>query len=160
MSETNGAAQPQQTPPTTPLVINMQYVKDFSFENPNAPQSLVAGQPQVELQVNVGARGLAENVFEVTLSLTATAKHDEQTAFITELVYAGVFTLTGVPEEHVHPMLMIECPRLLFPFARNIMADATREGGFPPLFLQPLDFIDLYRRQVAAGGEQQPPANA
>jgi preprotein translocase subunit SecB len=88
----------------------------------------------------------------VTLALNGTAKRGDQTVFIAELTYAGVFTLQGIPEEHVRPVLLIECPRLLFPFARNILADATREGGYPPLLLQPVDFVDLYRRQVEAAG--------
>jgi preprotein translocase subunit SecB len=136
-----------------PITVNAQYLKDFSFENPNAPQSL--GQttpPAIEVGVNVGTRNLAPGVFEVTLALNGTAKRGDQTVFIAELTYAGVFTLQGIPEEHVRPVLLIECPRLLFPFARNILADATREGGYPPLLLQPVDFVDLYRRQVEAAG--------
>ncbi len=144
-----------------PIVVNTQYVKDLSFENPNAPQSLVpqAAQPNIEVNVNVQARGLGPNVYEVTLSITCTAKHEAITAFIAEVAYAGVFTLNGVPQESVHPVLLIECPRLLFPFARALVANATRDGGFLPLMIQPIDFLDLYRRQLAAqGGTIQPPA--
>jgi len=146
-----GAADPASGPQVPPISINTQYVKDLSFENPNAPQSLVpqTAQPNIEVNVNVQARGLGPNVYEVVLSITCTAKHEQMTAFIVEVAYAGVFTLTGVPSEHVHPLLLIECPRLLFPFARNIIADATREGGYPPLFMQPVDFVDLYRREIA-----------
>ena len=138
-----------------PITVNAQYLKDLSFENPNAPQSLVgqASAPAIEVGVNVGTRNLAPNVFEVTLALNGTAKRGDQTVFIAELSYAGVFTLQGIPEEHVRPVLLIECPRLLFPFARNILAEATRDGGFPPLMLHPVDFVDLYRRQVEAAGE-------
>ena len=143
------AGQPQQAP----ITVNAQYLKDFSFENPNAPQSLgQAAAPQIEVGVNVGTRNLAQGVFEVTLALNATAKRGAETVFIAELSYAGVFTLQGIPEEHVRPVLLIECPRLLFPFARNILADATRDGGYPPLLLQPVDFVDLYRRQVENAG--------
>jgi preprotein translocase subunit SecB len=144
-----------------PISVNTQYVKDFSFENPNAPQSLVsqATQPNIEVNVNVQARGLGPDVYEVVLSITCSAKHETMTAFIVEVAYAGVFTLNGVPQEHVHPLLLIECPRLLFPFARALVANATREGGFLPLLIQPIDFLDLYRRQAAAtGGQIQPPA--
>ena len=148
-------AQPAQ------LAVNTQYVKDLSFENPNAPQSLVpqANQPNIDVNVNVQARALATNTYEVVLSITCTAKHETVTAFIVEVAYAGVFTLTNAPPEHVHPLLLIECPRLLFPFARALVANATRDGGFLPLLIQPIDFLDLYRRQAAAqGGAIQPPA--
>jgi len=151
----NGGPAAEQVQP--PITVNAQYLKDFSFENPNAPQSL--GQttpPAIEVGVNVGTRNLAPNVFEVTLALNGTAKRGDQTVFIAELSYDGVFTLQGIPDEHVRPVLLIECPRLLFPFARNILADCTREGGFPPLMLHPVDFVDLYRRQVEAAGEGAP----
>ena len=152
-SPAGGNGGPGGEPMQAPITVNAQYLKDFSFENPNAPQSL--GQttpPAIEVGVNVGTRNLAPGVFEVTLALNGTAKRGDQTVFIAELTYAGVFTLQGIPEEHVRPVLLIECPRLLFPFARNILADATREGGYPPLLLQPVDFVDLYRRQVEAAG--------
>ncbi|MBI3516609.1 MAG: protein-export chaperone SecB [Proteobacteria bacterium] len=141
------------------ISVNTQYVKDLSFENPNAPQSLVpqSSQPNIDVNVNVQARGLGPNVYEVVLSITCTAKHETMTAFIVEVAYAGVFTLTGVPAQDVHPILLIECPRLLFPFARALVANATREGGFLPLLIQPIDFLDLYRRQAAAQGPGVPP---
>jgi preprotein translocase subunit SecB len=133
--------------------VNVQFVKDLSFENPNAPQSLVAGKepPNVQVQVNVAARNLMQDVFEVILSITGKASHGADTAFIVEVAYGGVFTLTNVPEDAMRPLLLIECPRFLFPFARAVIADATREGGFPPLMIQPIDFVELYRRQ--GGGE-------
>jgi preprotein translocase subunit SecB len=147
-----------ETGTQAPITINAQYLKDLSFENPNAPQSLTGqgGAPQIEVAVNVGTRNLAPNVFEVSLALNGTAKRGEETIFIAEITYAGVFSLNGIPDEHIRPVLLIECPRLLFPFARNIMADATRDGGFPPLMLQPVDFVDLYRRQVEAEGGSIP----
>jgi preprotein translocase subunit SecB len=155
-----GEPGPVGGPQQLPITINTQYVKDLSFENPNAPQSLVpqATQPNIDVNVNVQARGLGPNVYEVVLSITCTAKHEAMTAFIIEVAYAGVFTLNGVPAEHVHPLLLIECPRLLFPFARALVANATRDGGFLPLLIQPIDFLDLYRRQAAAQGPIQPPA--
>lgn len=164
MSEiSNGSdGAPIQDPQTPPqFSVNVQYVKDLSFENPNAPQSLVAGKepPQVSVQVNVAARGLTQDVFEVVLSVTGKATHGADTAFIVEVAYGGVFTLQNVPEEHVRPLLLIECPRFLFPFARAIIADATREGGFPPLMIQPIDFVELYRRQSQLA-ETTPVANA
>lgn len=138
-------------PASYSLVVNAQYVKDLSFENPRAPASLVAGkeQPKIEVKVNVNARGLQEQIYEVTLEIQADAKVAEGQAFIAELIYAGVFTVANVPQEVLRPLLLIECPRLLFPFARGIIADVTRDGGFPPLFLSPIDFVALYRRQFA-----------
>jgi preprotein translocase subunit SecB len=157
----NGSSAPEQpgmTGTATPITVNVQYVKDLSFENPNAPQSLVppTNPPNIEVNVNVQARGLGPSLYEVVLNITSTAKHDEAIAFIVEVAYAGVFTLNGVPAEHVHPLLLIECPRLLFPFARALIANATREGGFPPLLIQPIDFLELYRRQAAAQGQPIP----
>ncbi|WP_445376668.1 protein-export chaperone SecB [Niveispirillum fermenti] len=135
-----------------PLVVNMQYVKDMSFENPNAPRILTGAseQPKIDLQVDLQAQGLADNVAEVQMRLRAEATIGEATAFIAELVYAGVFTLPPLPPEQQRAVLLIEGPRLLFPFARQIIAEITSQGGFPPLLLQPLDFVDLYRRQVLA----------
>ncbi|HYE52960.1 MAG TPA: protein-export chaperone SecB [Azospirillaceae bacterium] len=139
------------------MVVNAQYVRDLSFENPNAPASLMAtgsGQPQIDLQVDVQARGVAENVSEVLLNIRAEATQAERTAFIVELSYAGIFTLPPLPMEQARALLLIEAPRLLFPFARAIIADTVRDGGFPPMMLQPLDFVDLYRRQVMGQGQQ------
>jgi preprotein translocase subunit SecB len=151
---------PQGQLQSPPLVVNAQYVKDLSFENPNAPNSLALRQaPQIAVNVDVKARPLAENAFEVLLVIGAEAKHDNQIAFVVELTYGGVFTLSGIAEEHVRPILLIECPRLLFPFARAILAEATRDGGFPPLSLQPIDFAQLYRQQLAQQS-QQPQAGA
>jgi preprotein translocase subunit SecB len=147
----NEAAEAENTRPVMPLVVNLQYVKDLSFENPNAPRILTGAteQPKIDLQVDLQAQGLADNVAEVQMRLRAEATIGEATAFIAELVYAGVFTLPpGMPQDQQRALLLIEGPRLLFPFARQIIADVTSQGGFPPLLLQPLDFVDLYRRQV------------
>ena len=137
-----------------------QYIKDLSFENPNAPRCLQQGeQPKLDINVNVGAQQLGEGQFEVTLTLNAKAQRPDITMFNVELVYAGLFRITGVPNEHMHPFVMIECPRMIFPFARNILAEATRNGGFPPLLLDPIDFAQLYRQnmaQQAAAAEQKP----
>lgn len=136
-----------------------QYVKDLSFENPGAPQSLQqgAGQPKIEINVNVGVRQQGDNVYEVELKLSANATFENgKTAFITELLYGGLFGLQNVPEEHLQLFLVVEAPRQLFPFARRIFADATRDGGFPPLMLDPIDFAQLYfaRQQQAEAAEQ------
>ena len=153
MSDQNGAGQTRPT--ALPIVINAQYVKDFSFENPNAPQTLLPGQPapQVSVGVDVRSQQVGETLYEVVLEMRCEAKIGENTAFLVELSYAGLFTITGLSDEHIKPVLLIEGPRLLFPFARAIIADATRDGGYPPLMINPIDFTDLYRRQAAG---QQP----
>jgi preprotein translocase subunit SecB len=128
-----------------------QYAKDFSFENPNAPRSLQAqeGSPQINLQVNVAAKQLAETDFEVDLTLEGNAKVNNDVLFAFELTYSGVFRVQNIPQEQLHPVIMIECPRLLFPFARQIVAEAVRNGGFPPLYIDPIDFVALYRQRAA-----------
>jgi preprotein translocase subunit SecB len=148
-----GAPQPGGPPA---IAINVQYVKDLSFENPNAPHSLVQSQtrPQIEVSVDVQGRNVAQNSFEVALRINATAKQGEATAFMVELLYAGVFTLQNIPQDQLEPVLLIECPRLLFPFARRVVADATRDGGFPPLMLEPIDFLQLYQRHRQAAAVQ------
>ncbi len=133
-----------------PIHVNAQYIKDLSFEVPGAPTifaEMQGGQPDISVQVNLNAQPLAEKLYEVVLHLNIEAKVNDKPAFIAELAYGGVFTL-NVPDEHVQPMLLIEAPRLLFPFARNIIADATRDGGFPPMLLQPIDFVALFRRRL------------
>ena len=134
-----------------------QYCKDFSFENPNAPRSLQqqAEGPQINLQVNVNAKQLAEADFEVDLTLEGDAKIGSEVLFAFELTYAGVFRARNVPADQLHPLIMIECPRLLFPFARQIVADAVRNGGFPPLYIDPIDFVALYRQRAAEVQGQQ-----
>ncbi len=144
---TNGAAQ-AAGPTLTALA---QYVKDMSFENPNAPRvfSNQNQSPQIQLQVNVGATQLGDSDVESVLSLEGQAEIGPDTLFVFELSYAGVFRITGVPAEHMAAVVMIECPRLLFPFARQIVADAVRNGGFPPLYIDPVDFAALYQQRMA-----------
>lgn len=146
------AAPAAETPHRPPISVLSQYIKDFSFENPGAPQSLAAmtEPPTVEVNVNIGAEPLGNNNYEVALTIGAAAKNGDNTVFVLELIYGGVFSLQDAPENQVQPMLLIEAPRLLFPFARNIIADATRDGGFPPLMVQPFDFAALYERQLSA----------
>jgi preprotein translocase subunit SecB len=142
-----------------PLIVRAQYVKDLSFENPRAPQSFqgMQNQPAIQIGVHVSATKIGEQDYEVVLTINAEAKEKDEMLFVAELTYAGVFGVGAVPAEHVRPLLLIEGPRLLFPFARNILADATREGGFPPLMLQPIDFVELYRRELS---QQAAPAGA
>ena len=130
-----------------------QYLKDLSFENPNAPQSLAIqdGQPEINISVNVNAKNLAPTDFEVELHIEAQAVHQGNAVFAAELLYAGIFRLENIPEEALHPIILVECPRMIFPFARQILADATQKGGFPPLMLDPIDFASMYEKRVAEG---------
>jgi preprotein translocase subunit SecB len=146
------AAAAQQAPR---LSILTQYVKDLSFENPRAPYGLQAGQarPEIQIQVDVRASQIGEGQYEVVLDLNVDAKAGENQVFLVELAYGGVFTLANIPSDSLQPLLLIECPRLLFPFARRVVADATRDGGFPPLMIDPIDFAALFRRRVQQGAE-------
>ncbi len=127
-----------------------QYVKDLSFENPNAPASLRnAGQPQIDVAVDVRTAALEQDTFEVELILRAKGEREGSTMFIGELTYAGMFLIQNMDERAREAFLLIEGPRLIFPFARRILADATRDGGFPPLMLEPIDFASLYRQKAA-----------
>jgi preprotein translocase subunit SecB len=153
----NGTADGQGAAQQPPIVVNAQYIKDLSFENPNPLQTLASQQqPRGELQVNVSARSVAPNSYEVVLHVRSEASVEGLSAFVMELEYAGVFTLNGIPQEHVHPVLMIEGPRLLFPFARQIVANTTREGGFMPMMLPPIDFAALYQQQQSAPPQPRP----
>ena len=164
---------PQPEQPQQPLVVNIQYVKDLSFEVPAAPEiyTSLRSQPNVNINLDVQARRIqdGQDVFEVTLQIKAEATEPQavpngqasagepRPVFIAELAYCGVFTLNGVPENAIEPVLLVECPRLLFPYARNILADVTRDGGFPPVLLQPIDFVALWQSRR---GQAQPIANA
>jgi len=127
-----------------------QYVKDFSFENPNAPAVFQwQTQPQTDVQVNIGTATAGDNLHEVALKIDITATATEGVAFRVELLYAGLFALNNVPAEQLQPFLLAEAPRILFPFARKIISDAAIEGGFPPLRLDPIDFTGLYLQSAA-----------
>ncbi|RAI44064.1 protein-export chaperone SecB [Rhodoplanes roseus] len=161
---TNGgdaaAAQAQPTGPS--LNVLAQYVKDFSFENPNAPRSLMQSpqQPQISVQINVNTNALSTTEYEVELKLEGKAEVSGNTLFGFDLLYAGVFRLTNIPQDNLPPLLMIECPRLLFPFAREIVANAVIHGGFPPLLLDPIDFVSLFQQRMANLQGQQPSVQA
>lgn len=158
-SETNGgdaetgasAAPAAQNGEAPSLRIVAQYLKDLSFENPNAPESLAGtnAPPKVDISVNVNAKTLSTNDYEVELHLEAKAEHEDTIAFAAEMVYSGIFRIENVPQEALHPVVLIECPRVLFPFARQIMANATQSGGFPPLMLDPIDFAGMYQQRMA-----------
>ena len=158
-----GGQPPTGQPAVGPLLLNMQFTKDLSFEVPGAPEIFTSlrEQPRVALQLDVqarvletpGATGAAANVYEVALVIRADAKAQDKTCFIVELTYCGIFTV-NVGADVLEPVLLVECPRLLFPFARNILAEVTRDGGFPPVLLQPIDFVALWQSRRA----NQPPA--
>jgi preprotein translocase subunit SecB len=149
-SDDNAAAQ-------SGIRILAQFVRDFSFENPLAPDSLRAGaaQPQIDMGVEMNARGRPDGLFEVDLKLSARALRDEQAVFHVEVVYGGLFHIDGVAEADLEPVLLIECPRFLFPYARRLISDVTAEGGFPPFLIDPIDFAGVYaarKAQAEAGG--------
>lgn len=134
-----------------------QYVKDLSFENPNAPSSLVQrpGKPEISVHVDLNARRLSGEQFETELKLAVESKQEGQVQFLVELVYAGLFLIQGVAAENLEPLLLIECPRLVFPFARRILSDVVRDGGFPLLNIEPIDFAAIYRQQLQRRAEEE-----
>lgn len=154
MSEQEGAtgagepiANGEDTAPQVGILT--QYVKDLSFENPNAPMVYQwQDQPRIDVQFNIGSNVVGDDVYEVALKIDVRAVVGEQTAFAVELVYAGLFGLRNIPQEQIQPFLLAEAPRILFPFARRIVSDAVRDGNFPPLMLEPIDFASLYMAQA------------
>ena len=138
------------------LIVHAQYIKDFSFENPNAPKVLIEnlGQPDVQINVSVEAKLVGDNQYEILLNLGAKAVAKDTPMFLVDLTYAGLVSPQGVTGDDINPLIMIEAPRLLFPFARALISDATRDGGFMPLNIQPVDFVAVYQhnldRQAAA----------
>jgi len=148
---TNGA----DTSPAAGVI--SQYVKDLSFENPNAPAVYqIQGQPSFDVQFNIGSATVADDVYEVLLKIDVRSEIEGQVMFVVDLTYAGLFGLRNVPAEQIEPFLLAEAPRILFPFARRVLSDAVRDGGFPPLMLEPIDFASLYLQNAqarAAGGQ-------
>lgn len=136
------------------VAIISQYLKDLSFENPNAPAVYQwQVQPQIDVQFNIATNKAADDVYEVVVKIEVKAQGNEGVAFAVELSYAGLFGIRNVPEEQITPFCYAEAPRLLFPFARRILADAVRDGGFPPLMLEPIDFASLYMQQAQQAGQ-------
>lgn len=155
-------AQPQQDANQAPQIrLNVQYIKDLSFEAPNAPEIFINQdlKPQISVNVDIDARRLEGNVFEVVLKLEVNAKRGEQAAFIIELAYGTVCTLVNLPEEQIEPACLIEVPRMAFPFARRVISDVTQDGGFPPLLLDPIDFVRLYQQNKQQQQQAQPKPN-
>lgn len=158
----NGTTEPQAAPQQQPQV-NMrvlgQFIRDMSFENIMA-QKGVSGevQPDVNVEVNLDAKKRpTDDQYEVVIKLAVNSKNKEsgEALFLLELDYAGIFLVQGVPEDQLHPFLMIECPRMIFPFLRRIVSDTTRDGGFPPLNLDSIDFMQMYRNEIARRQQQQ-----
>jgi preprotein translocase subunit SecB len=140
----------QQATDAPQLAVLGQYVKDLSFENPNAPESFQAKEPpKIDVAVDLRANRMAEEVFEIDLKFSAKALQGDKTSFVAEVVYTGLFGIKNVPEEQMEAVCLIECPRMIFPFARRVLADTTRDGGFPPLMLDPIDFVGLYQQRLA-----------
>jgi preprotein translocase subunit SecB len=160
MAEEAPAQQPQ-----VQMRVLGQFVRDMSFENIMAQKGAGSDvQPDVQVQVNLDARKRsAENQYEssIKLNVTSKAKDGDAVLFLLEIDYVGVFHIENVPEEQLHPYLLIECPRMIFPFLRRVVSDITRDGGFPPLNLENIDFLSMYRNEVARRqAEQQPKADA
>jgi preprotein translocase subunit SecB len=157
-----GAPQGAAAPQAQQLIVNAQYIKDLSFENPRAPHSLrqQTTQPAVDINVDVKAQSLGPDTYEVVLAINAGAKIQNETLFLVELTYGAVVTVRNVPQEMLSVIVLVETPRLMFPFARNIIAETTRDGGFPPLMINPIDFGELLRRNNAAAAGQAPTATA
>jgi preprotein translocase subunit SecB len=155
MTDTDVAAGPEngQGPTEPGIRVLAQYIRDLSFENPRAPEALrqTGAQPQMDVGVEMNARGRDDGYFEVDLKLSARATRDDGPLFHVEVLYGGVFQITGVAADQIEPVLLIECPRFLFPFARRIIADVTADGGFPPFLLDPIDFAGVYAARQAQG---------
>ncbi len=128
-----------------------QFIRDLSFENPRAPDVMRAGpvQPQIDMGVEMNARGREDGFFEVDIKLSARASREDGPMFMVELLYGGLFSIEGVAPEDMEPVLLVECPRFLFPFARRVIADVTSDGGFPPFLLDPIDFAGVYAARKA-----------
>lgn len=151
------AEQKKQENEQQQINIHAQYVKDLSFESPSAPECFVQslGQPDVQIGVNVTAQRVNDSLFEVVLKLMATAKAEDRTLFIAELAYGGLISATGMQDDELQPLMMVEGPRLLFPFARAIMSDVTRDGGFLPLNMNPIDFVALYKNNLTSSEKSE-----
>ena len=156
------AASDDSAATETGIRIIAQFVRDFSFESPHAPDSLRAGgaPPAIDMGVEMNARGRQDGLFEVDLKLSARATRDEQPVFHIEVMYGGLFHIAGVPEDQLEQVLLIECPRFLFPYARRLISDVTTEGGFPPFLIDPIDFGAVYASRKAQAAVGEPVGNA
>ncbi|VAX08348.1 Protein-export protein SecB (maintains pre-export unfolded state) [hydrothermal vent metagenome] len=151
-TETQGAAQDS----AQQFAIQKVYVKDLSFESPNAPGVFTADfKPQVNVELNTNGQGIGENVYEVVLSITVTVKQDDNTAYLVEVQQAGIFNIQGMPEDQLAGMLAVFCPSIIFPYAREAISDVVTRGGFPQLLLAPVDFNAMYTQHLEQQKSQQ-----
>jgi len=158
-----GASAPQGDANTPRATIVNQYVKDLSFENPNAYEvfkAFAGATPKIDVAIDINGTKKSDDAYEVELKFTVTTQQDETSAFVIELVYAGLFAVQNMPEEAAQPFLHIQAPFILFPFARRVIADVTRDGGYPPLMLDPIDFSALYQQRMEVEAAKQASANA
>lgn len=148
--------------PTAPIQLKGQYIKDVSFENPRAPQSLLALRepPGIDISVDLNAQRLQDNMFELSIHVAARAVHEKNTIFLCDLVYGGIFEVTAKDEGAFEKLVLVDCAYLLFPFARRVIADLTRDGGFPPLQLEPIDFAGLYEKNKGSIARGPAPSSA
>lgn len=154
--DAGAAGTPGQGADAAGIRVLAQFIRDLSFENPRAPETLrgAGAQPQIDLGVEMNARGREDGFFEVDLKLSAKAEREDGPLFVVELLYGGVFQITGVPADQLEAVLLIECPRFLFPFARRVIADVSSDGGYPPFLLDPIDFAGVYAARKAENGAQ------
>lgn len=159
MADDNAAAGNADNQANAAPTMNLigQYIRDLSFENPGAPATILGGTgaPGFSVNINVGVKKQADEVYAVELTLNAKAEREKTLLFNVELVYGSVFRIRNIPEERLPELLMIECPRLIFPFARQVLASVTQQGGFPPLMMEPVDFVSMYRQNLARLAAQQ-----
>lgn len=148
--ETNGAAAPNAAQPQPRMQILNQFIRDLSFENIAVQKGqLPEGKPEIKVQINLDAQPRGTDQFDIGLKVKVDSTVSGAPLFILELDYAGRFVIQNVPQEQMHALMMIECPRLIFPFVRRVVADVTRDGGYPPLNLEMIDFLQLYRNEIA-----------
>lgn len=153
----SGAAGGDENRPS--FTVRAQYLKDLSFESPRAPMVFQNGaNPTIDVSVDVQGRGVADNQYEVELSVTARANREGEAVFIVEATYAGVFEIRNLPQDQLEMAMLVECPRYLFPFMRQIISDATRNGNFPPLMMEPIDFMGIFLANKEKAAQQQAPA--
>lgn len=157
---TPGAEATSENAVTPRFQITGQYVKDLSYENPAAPHNLsLQDKPAINVNIDLGAQKLGDDLYEVAIKVNASAELPTRKLFVIELVYAGLFQISGVPNDRLEAILFVDCPFVLFPYARRVVSDLTRDGGFPPLLLEPIDFFNLYRRRLEAQAAQNQTAN-
>jgi len=153
---TSAADTAPDTPAQPQIKMLVHFIRDLSFENVGAMQGIIGqGNPEVSVNVNLDGNSIGDDRYQVAMKINTTAKSEEGTRFIVELDYGAIFTINGAAEDHIHPLVFVECPRLLLPFARRVIADVTRDGGYPPLMIDNVDFATLYRQRLAQFRSEQ-----